>query len=415
MKRLTMLFGLLLGTTAAYADYSTGFEASEGYSASASGVVLSGQQGWYLPAVSGSVDYLCYTYSGNVPGFSSNPNGGAQFIAGESLGGSALARAQHDHDYTTSDVWTVSYDFCPIFSEEGAAAPNLSSASLQPSSTAKIYIALNNWMVDADPTMGWKALYLAYDAAGTQFAQPGLGGGPEWENLTYNKWYRQSTTFSRSTNQILEIAIKDLTTGVTTTFQPTGWYLQGGSTGGSFTDPTAFRFFTGGAFGNHMAWDNLSIAPPAKTFLADSKVIIRGQDASGEYTDTHACDNVYDKTNRERTQSVTGVKILVQYTGHSPIMTGATKLTVHTQFKSSLGGAAYSLILMKKDTSGSTVISSGTVGTSEIEVTADAPGNPNVFIKDSDGEVSLRYDLTKTGFVPGVWTLDVDCLDFTVQ
>ncbi|HWP31861.1 MAG TPA: hypothetical protein VNK96_09110 [Fimbriimonadales bacterium] len=153
----------------------------------------------------------------------------------------------------------------------------------------------------------------------------------------------------------------------------------------------------------------------ASEFTASTKVIIRGQDAAGDLSDTYVCDNIYDKTNRERTQSVTGVKILVAYKGLSPIKTGATNLHIHTQFKSSLGGAAYSLILMKKDTSGSTVVSSGSVGTIELNIDVDAPGDPNVYIKDSDGEVELRYDLTKTGFVPSLWTLDVDCLHFTVQ
>ena len=71
---------------------------SPGFSASASGVVVSGQQGWYLPAVAGAIDQSVYSYSGNILGIAANPTGSSQFMAGHSLGGASLARAQHDFD-----------------------------------------------------------------------------------------------------------------------------------------------------------------------------------------------------------------------------------------------------------------------------------------------------------------------------
>ncbi|MBA3726636.1 MAG: PEP-CTERM sorting domain-containing protein, partial [Armatimonadetes bacterium] len=48
--------------------------------------------------------------------------------------------------------------------------------------------------------------------------------------------------------------------GVTTTVNPVGWYLQGGAASGLPT-PTAFRFFAGGAAGNLMGIDNITMEP----------------------------------------------------------------------------------------------------------------------------------------------------------
>src|SRR5687768_3974417 len=98
MKR-ALTVALLAGAAGlANADFFANFEAP-GYSGSSAGVLLTGQDGWQLPA--GSVDHNVFTYAGNAPGFVANPNGGAQFISGTSQGGTLFSRAQHDHDFST--------------------------------------------------------------------------------------------------------------------------------------------------------------------------------------------------------------------------------------------------------------------------------------------------------------------------
>src|SRR5688572_9401036 len=106
MKRgaATFLAALASAHLLAQTSLVTGFEASQGYTGSATGVPLTGQQGWTLPA--GSVDHNIFTYAGNAPGFVAHPTGGgAQFASGSSQGGTLFSRAEHTLDWTASDIW----------------------------------------------------------------------------------------------------------------------------------------------------------------------------------------------------------------------------------------------------------------------------------------------------------------------
>lgn len=73
-------------------------------------VDANGQQGWYTPGVAGTIGQFIYTYADNARGLSANPAGGAQFLGGRSDGGTALARAQHDFDFSTATTWTLTFD-----------------------------------------------------------------------------------------------------------------------------------------------------------------------------------------------------------------------------------------------------------------------------------------------------------------
>jgi hypothetical protein len=241
---------------AASAQLETGFEPPT-YSGSAGGVVMTGQDGWYLPS---GVDYNVYTYAGNVLGVNANPQGGEQFVAGVGPG-TDYARAQHDLNWADLTEWTVTYDVAALYDGLPPGANNLGSFSVQPSTdTIGSYVHLFSW-VDLNDPVDFNAFFLHYDAAGTQVAQPGSSPGPEFGGLELNHWYRFSTTLDFLVNQITEVSILDLTGGGSATYEPVDWYLSGGAAGGDPT-VTALRFFAGGGVaGNTLAWDNLGVIP----------------------------------------------------------------------------------------------------------------------------------------------------------
>jgi len=244
----------LLAAPIASADYESGFEDIVG---SPGGTVLTGQDGFYLPAGTLSVDYLVYTYSGNALGLPQNPTGGLQFVGGTGPAGDYYARAQRDNDFS-GGVQTVAYDFCGTFVGTGPSAQNLGSFSLWNGVATGVFIHLMTW-VDPNVPTTYNAFYLAYDAGGTQFLQPGASPGPEWEGLEINHWYRAFATVDPSSNTITEVGIVDLETMQEAVYYPTDWYMEGGAAGVT-TTPFAFRFFAGGSVaGNTLAFDNASM------------------------------------------------------------------------------------------------------------------------------------------------------------
>jgi len=238
----------------------TGFE-PPAYVGSASGTVLTGQQGWYAPVVAGSttLNYSVFTYAGNTLGLPANPAGQSQFIGATGAGGTSFPRAQHNIDFSSASVWTVSYDVAHRFNGTLPAAQALGSFSLQSATgePARQFIALHNWSNLATAT-NWNSVFNVFNAAGV--ATDNLSPGPAWNNLLVDNWYRESITFDLSTNLITSVSITNLTTGVTNTASPTGWYLTGGANP-TQPLPSAIRFFTGGnvVAGNVAGWDNLSI------------------------------------------------------------------------------------------------------------------------------------------------------------
>ncbi len=274
MRALGVVITALVALGLAYADFFTGFEASEGYTGSASGSPLTfgfgggGQQGWYNP-VSGSFDYNVYTYAGNALGIAVNPFGGEQFAASTTGPTGQLARAQRDHDWSTRTTWTVSYDVLGTTFGTNPALNNLGSFSLQDSATQRFYIQLLVWADPNNPGAGWHVQFNVFDSAGG--ALNNQSPGPDFQNLQVNHWYRLSTTFDLGSNLITEVRLTDLTTMQTFTANPSGWYLHGGANP-TRPLPTAFRLFTGGGAGtspnsNVVAWDNISIVPEPASMI----------------------------------------------------------------------------------------------------------------------------------------------------
>src|SRR5262249_24593404 len=84
MLRSFAALGIVAAATVPLAaQYSTGFETVV---ASPGGTAMAGQDGFFVPPVTGSIDGAAYTYAGNTLGIPVNPNGGANFWAGVSIG-----------------------------------------------------------------------------------------------------------------------------------------------------------------------------------------------------------------------------------------------------------------------------------------------------------------------------------------
>jgi len=248
---------VLLLLPSAGAEYITGFE---DLSAAYNGVILTGQDGYYLPT--GSVDWYVFTYASNTLGLPANPTGGAQFIGCTGPGGSLYGRAQRDVSFEECPSWVISWDFAATFLGVAPSAQNLGSFSIRNDALViNNYIHLMTWLDPDNPT-SFNAFYLAYDAAGTQFLAPGEMPGPEWSDLPINHWYRAFTRIDLAANLITEVGITDLSTGMSSTFNPTNWYLAGGAAG-SAGMPTAIRFFAGTVTipGNTLGFDNVDIHP----------------------------------------------------------------------------------------------------------------------------------------------------------
>lgn len=250
--------GVALSTVAFGQVYNTGFELPP-YTASAAGVPLSGQNGWYTPA---GVGMNVHTYAGNAAGLVQNPVGGNQFIAGVSQGGTNLARAQINYPFASTGVYSMAWDMAPVYLGTPPSAANLGSVSMNHSTLAagafRGFISLNNFVDVNNPSLGWKVEFNVFDAAGT--ATNNLSPGSFWSNLQYNHWYRQFVNVNLSTNQVLSITLVDLHTGLSGSVVPSGWYLNGGANT-TLPAPDAFRFFAGGQAGNTMGYDNLNIVP----------------------------------------------------------------------------------------------------------------------------------------------------------
>jgi MYXO-CTERM domain-containing protein len=270
VKSVAVVAGLALAA-AAQAQYTSDFEAPL-YNGSTAGTLLTGQDGWYLPAVAGSQDATVHLYAGNVYGFVQNPTGGSQFAVTR-FGNANSARGQHAFNFQANTVYTAAYDFCA--NRFGGALPasnNIGSFSLQPSATNRFFQSLFVWD-DLNTGNALDANYVYFDSNGVQNNASGLTPGPEWNALNLNTWYRMSTTFDFATNKILAISIDNLHDAAPATVLDTsglGWYMAGGANP-TQPLPTDFRIFGSGAGSNvnQVGWDNISItAVPAPGALA---------------------------------------------------------------------------------------------------------------------------------------------------
>jgi hypothetical protein len=275
--------GILALPLAATAQYSQDFE---GLDASASGVILTGQDDYYLPTgPPGDVDFLCYTYAGNALDIVQNPEGGSQFIAGTGPGdGTSYARAQRDVTFGFG-IWEIWYDFCGLYTGNPPGSNNIGSMSMRQAANT-VHINLLTWVDPTSPT-AINSTYVYYDANNVQSPIPGTPPGTEWSNLDPNHWYRARTVIDVDQNLIIEVGIRDLDGGTEAVYNPTGWYMYGGVNPPG--PPEAIRWFGGGGTaGNSTAWDNALVQEQmvarGACCLADGTCIMTGpDDCPGEY------------------------------------------------------------------------------------------------------------------------------------
>lgn len=255
MQRLLSLALLASATPALLAQgYSSDFESLTG---SAAGTIITGQDAWYLP-VAGSSDWSVYTYAGNSLGVPVNPLGGAQFLGGQSQGGSAFGRAQRPIGFTSNCYWHYTFEFCGRFTGVLPTTEYLGSFSEQPSTTNANFNLLLQWGANTTTGTMFNVATQVYDSAGVAQA---IAPVPDltFQNLPVDQWFRVEAIWDFASNMVVELKLTDLSTMTTTAYVPTGWYLFGGAAGSPIA--TDFRFFAGGGLGNTVAIDNFVIEP----------------------------------------------------------------------------------------------------------------------------------------------------------
>jgi hypothetical protein len=246
---------LFLGS--ATAQYADDFE---GLLASAAGTAMNGQAGYYIPAVTGSIDGNCFTYAGNTIGVPVNATGGANFWAGASGGGTAFARSEKAITIPANCQVRIDFDICCRYTGTVVPANNIGSVSFQPSATSRVPILLARFPTPlAFPPSGWNAdVTLGPTVAGAQTTFP----DPNYLNLPFDVWHRWGCTIDLTTAEYVEFRLTNGATSVTTVYTPLpGAMLLTNSVATAM--PTAFRMFCGGGLGNVFAIDNLLIVHSA--------------------------------------------------------------------------------------------------------------------------------------------------------
>jgi hypothetical protein len=267
MAPIALILGLAVAQS--LAQYTTGFE-PKAFTGNAAGVPLTGQDGFYVPAIDDANGY-CYDYTGNELGIIPNPLGESQFIASTRISG-AFARAQRDVAFS-SECWLLAADINITFTGTLPTANYAGSLSLQPWGDAGSIIILFYWD-DIHSADRYTIRVLGYDTEGDV---PFLAGIPvasdAFRHLQANHWYRLALRVDfLQTNALTSLTIRDLhAASPETVFLPDnleGYYLGGGTAERGL--PTAFRFFGGGGFagdhipGNTLAIDNLNLLPASE-------------------------------------------------------------------------------------------------------------------------------------------------------
>lgn len=232
--------------------YATDFEAM---TASPAGTLITGQDGFYVP-VAGSVDGLVFTYANNTLNIPVNPNGGANFFAGVSAGGTAYARAQRPTTFPANGLVYVQFDVLCKYTGTATPTQNIGSFSFQPSTTNVYVNLLARWSSLVYPPTSWNADFvLGPTLTGTQTVLP----DPAFQNLALDVWHTWGTTVDLTTGNHLDFRIRNGVTNTWTIYTPpTSAPMPLPGQGAAL--PLEFRLFAGGTTaGNVMAVDNFRI------------------------------------------------------------------------------------------------------------------------------------------------------------
>lgn len=241
--RLSLVSVLSLAASLA-AQYHQNMET---LTASPTGSILTGQDGFYIPTA-GGYDGNVYTYAGNPLGVPVNPNGGANFYAGVSTAVSPYyVREQHPLTLPSS-VIHIECDMLCNYIGTGTASQYAGSVSLQDSTASRFSNMLCSWNT-ATPVLTWDC-FLQSGAAIVAIGDPAFAG------LATNVWHHWGITIDLTNELYVDFTITNGATNVTTHYVPTT-PMPLGNAGLNYPNPTGFRFFTGGTTGDNVfAIDN---------------------------------------------------------------------------------------------------------------------------------------------------------------
>lgn len=217
--------------------------------------------GWYTPTVSGTGAAAVYSYAAIAGyGIAADHGGGNNALVLAQAADGTSRKAQTNVNFAAAPIWTISYDLSLVnLSSSGNTYATDWIGSFAPQSTTgnfSSFFVLNGWDNDSANST-WSAFYYVYDSSGDPLDDDGVSPGLAWTGMSQNHWYTESTTFDTATNEILSVSITDLTADSTTTVEPTGWYMYGGSTPVAGLDSIRLRGYGGT---NAMLIDNVALA-----------------------------------------------------------------------------------------------------------------------------------------------------------
>jgi hypothetical protein len=258
---LSALVLILCSAAPAACTTIDGFEADSGTVPTYPGMTA---DGWYTPTVSGTSAGAVYSYSMLAGyGIAADPAGGNYALVLAQSPTGTVQRAQTNVNFRSASTWTIGYDLLMAnLSTTGDSYGTDWIGSFAPQSiTANFssFFVLDGWD-SAAADSSWSAFYFVYDASGNALDPNGVSPGAAWTGLNQNHWYTESTTFSTVDNEILSVAITDITAGVTTTVSPTDWYMYGGAAAPAGLDSIRLR---GYGASNAALFDNVTLSNSA--------------------------------------------------------------------------------------------------------------------------------------------------------
>ena len=255
---LSPLILVLCSATPAACGTIDGFEADGGTVPTYPAMTA---DGWYTPNVSGTSAGAVYSYSMLAGyGIATDPAGGNNALVLAQSPTGTVQRAQTNVNFSSASTWTIGYDLLmENLSSTGDSYGTDWIGSFAPQSISgnfSSFFVLDGWDSAAAGST-WSASYCVYDASGNALDPNGVSPGAAWTGLSQNHWYTESTTFSSVSNEIVSVAITDMTTGVTTSASPADWYMYGGATAPAGLDSIRLRGY--GAT-NAALFDNVTLS-----------------------------------------------------------------------------------------------------------------------------------------------------------
>ena len=248
-KMLSIMLVLLMvlvsaGMCSAAVIFETGFEAGEAYTGSATGITLTGQDGW-VSGYNGVETYMwVHTYADNQVPFPfgtpwtdpqtvpANPNGGAQFVA-EHLG---AVSDTHSLESPSGVVeFSVDYYAGPQYNNNWNAAFLARNGNAQIAGWYTCRATSEGEYDQTDPNSSgpWAPEFKVWNAAGTQLKQ---GNGAQgyvfstgkylgFDELPRDSWYRLGVVVDLTSRKITAIKVQRLQSGESAivVINPKGW------------------------------------------------------------------------------------------------------------------------------------------------------------------------------------------------